>query len=83
MASRAEARSERVAQAAGVLETALGVPQPDAASFLTGEAWSTFSSFARPGGVSKFFVYYQARETDVRTGARQCCGGPKRRPNGC
>lgn len=66
MASRAEARSERVTQAVEVLEAAFGVPQADAHAFLTSEAWPTFSSFARPGGVNKFFVFFQPREVDVR-----------------
>ncbi len=65
MASRAEARSERVTQAVEVLEAAFGVPQADAHAFLTSEAWPTFSSFARPGGVNKFFVFFQPREVDV------------------
>ncbi|KAA0177346.1 hypothetical protein FNF27_01124 [Cafeteria roenbergensis] len=65
MASRAEARSERVTQAVEVLEAAFGVPQADAHAFLTSEAWPTFSSFARPGGVNKFFVFFQPREVDA------------------
>lgn len=49
-----------------MISTAFGTTIVEATQFVTDEAWPTFSAFARPGGVNKFFVYNQPRDADVR-----------------